>query len=216
MTKVEQKHPADELGRVLARANGILTLLSGCYEKSEARFDTGNAFVFESITAIEAMLNTATDALARLYQTCDLSVVREAEQAVQEPAIEISPVPQMSAPTPTMPIPAPAHMELQLPAAQIAQHNFGGSYLGFFGPAESAANLAERVDSILINMPLRPRLRQTEIMDKPAESFDELLEKVTALADVAAYQAHQTHQDTGLGTALEGLRADLIKLRSVA
>jgi hypothetical protein len=222
VTTAEQKHPADELGRALARANGILTLISDCYDKSEATFETGNAFVHESIIAVEAMLNGASAALAKLYQDCDLSIVREAatEANLEQPVAE---VPTVQVPVFIQPeIPPQQHVEAQspvssyVPASNYAQQNYGNSYLGFFGPAEPVSNLADKLDNILVNMPARPRAKHAEIFDKPAENYDELLQKLTALADVAAYQAHQNSADAGLGSALEELRADLIKLRSVA
>jgi hypothetical protein len=211
VTNFEQKHPADELGKALSRANGILTLLTGCFEKPSNSFETGNAFVFESITAVEAMLNTATLALGRLYQTCDLSVIRQAQVEVL-----VEPEPAIITPEPAPEVQHQMPMQLHAPVVAPMQNNYGTSYLGFFGPAEPAAELSEKIDSILVNMPARPRAKHAEIFDKPAENYDELLQKLTALADVAAYQAHQTNQDGGLGSALEELRADLIKLRSVA
>jgi hypothetical protein len=221
VTNSEQKHPADELGKALSRANGILTLLAGCFEKPSNSFETGNAFVFESITAVEAMLNTATLALERLYQTCDLSVIRQPQmESLAEPE---TPIIMQAPPTAFQPvviqpvtIQPEAPMQLQAPNYQQTQHNYGSSYLGFFGPAEPATDLSDKIDSILVNMPARPRAKHAEIFEKPAENYDELLQKLTALADVAAYQAHQSNQDGGLGSALEELRADLIKLRSVA
>ncbi len=211
----EVKHPADELGKALARANGILALLSGCYEKSSANFETGQSFVFESITAVETMLQTATDALARLYQTCDLSVIRGSVEA-QAP-VELPAVSQEQA-LPPLQFVGQQAPEVQRPS-QLAfdPQDLGGSYLGFFGPPpEAVSTLSDRLDNILVNMPAKTRSRQSEVFEKPAENYEELLQKITALADVAAFQAHQSHQDGNLLPALEGLRADLIKLRSVA
>ena len=217
---IEQKHPADELGKALARASGILTLLSGCYEKADNSFETGNSFVFESIVAVEAMLNTATNALGKLYQTCDLSVVRDVqpdapmEEVVQQaPPPVAQPAPYVQPPMMELQPPAPV---FQAPVMNTAPQHYGSSYLGFFGPAEPVASLSDKIDNILVNMPSRPRAKHIEIFDKPAETYDELLQKITALADVAAFQAHQSSTDASLGPALEDLRADLIKLRSVA
>ncbi len=235
---LEQKHPADELGKALARASGILSLLSGCYEKSNNSFETDNAFVFESIIAIEAMLSTATNALEKLYENCDLTLVREHQeeaapevvvQETQQPAPQVSysqPPVELRAPThaaqssvyqaPIYQAPAPQAHSLQAPISNSPSLPYGSSYLGFFGPAEPVSTLADKIDNILVNMPSRPRAKHVEIFDKPAETYDELLQKLTALADVAAFQAHQANTEASLGPALEELRADLIKLRSVA
>ncbi len=235
---LEQKHPADELGKALARASGILSLLSGCYEKSNNSFETDNAFVFESIIAIEAMLSTATNALEKLYENCDLTLVREHQeeaapevvvQETQQPAPQVSysqPPVELRAPThaaqssvyqaPVYQAPAPQAHSLQAPISNSPSLPYGSSYLGFFGPAEPVSTLADKIDNILVNMPSRPRAKHVEIFDKPAETYDELLQKLTALADVAAFQAHQANTEASLGPALEELRADLIKLRSVA
>lgn len=230
---LEQKHPADELGKALARASGILSLLSGCYEKSNNSFETDNTFVFESIIAVEAMLNTATNALEKLYENCDLTLVKEElpevapEVAVQEPqqavpqVLYTQPTIELRAPNqvsqaPVYQAPAPQAQSYHAPVANTAQLPYGSSYLGFFGPAEPVSTLSDKIDNILVNMPSRPRAKHVEIFDKPAETYDELLQKLTALADVAAFQAHQANTEASLGPALEELRADLIKLRSVA
>ncbi len=240
---LEQKHPAEELGKALARASGILSLLSGCYEKSTNSFETENTFVFESIIAVEAMLSTATNALETLYENCDLTLVKEQqEEATPEVAVQENqqPAPQVSYSQPAVELRAPTHAAqssvYQAPVYQAPVHQgtapqthtfqapisnspslpYGSSYLGFFGPAEPVSTLSDKIDNILVNMPSRPRAKHVEIFDKPAETYDELLQKLTALADVAAFQAHQANTEASLGPALEELRADLIKLRSVA
>ena len=232
---LEQKHPADELGKALARASGILSLLSGCYEKSNNSFETENSFVFESIIAVEAMLNTATTALEKLYENCDLTLVAEPQQEAAPEVLVQNPEPQHIAPqvsyaqqpvelrapthvsqAPTYQPPAPQPYSFQAPISSSPSFPYGSSYLGFFGPAEPVASLSDKIHNILVNMPSRPRAKHVEIFDKPAETYDELLQKLTALADVAAYQAHQANTEASLGPALEELCADLIKLRSVA
>lgn len=220
---VEQKHPADEIGKALARAGGILTLLSSCYDKSNGQFETGTSFLFESIMAVESIVDNATKSLARLYQTCDLSVVREiqvethpvtasvtimAEEAVVEPDLEEN----TPLPMPTLhPSVGRSQKRYVAPPAEA------GSYLGFFGPPEQGARLSDRMENVLAHAGAQSaQLRPAELIDRPAESYEELLQKVTAFADQAAFQAHHSPADRGLLPALEGIRADLIKLRSVA
>ncbi len=206
----EQKHPADELAKSLARAGGILTLLSGCYETETGGFATGNSFVHESIVAIEAILAKANDALGRLYQTCDLTVVRQVpvgEPVVAEEA-SASPVAETAVVLPIEAAPIVSSWQRAPQAAPMA-----GSYLSLFGPGDDNAKLADRLDHLLVKPVEAAR---TEITDRPAESYDELLQKLTAVADKAAFQAHGAGADRSLVPALEGLRADFIKLRGAA
>ena len=211
--QAELKHPADELAKSLARAGGILTLLSDCYEQDSGSFATGNSFVNESIVAIEAILNQANEALARLYQSCDLTMVRPSNTS----AVEAVPtVGQLSEPAPAANesfVYVAAHTEATGRVPPLTMPMTAGSYLSFFGPGDENAKLADRLDSLLV----RPTATSvSDIMERPAESYDELLQKLTAVADKAAFQAHQLPSDRSLVPALEGLRADLIKLRSVA
>ncbi|HEY4995355.1 MAG TPA: hypothetical protein VII21_03575, partial [Aestuariivirga sp.] len=60
---IEFKHPADEIASALSRANGILTVIGGCYDKSGNQFAIGTAYIAESIIAVDGLLNAATTAL---------------------------------------------------------------------------------------------------------------------------------------------------------
>jgi hypothetical protein len=212
--QAELKHPADELAKSLARAGGILTLLTGCYEQDSGSFATGNSFVNESLVAIEAILNQANEALGRLYQSCDLTMVRPSNASAVEAAPAVGQAPESE------PVPATVESFVYVaPRAEttarvpsFAPQMTAGSYLSFFGPGDENAKLADRLDSLLV----RPTASVADITERPAESYDELLQKLTAVADKAAFQAHQLPADRSLVPALEGLRADLIKLRSVA
>ena len=211
--QAELKHPADELAKSLARAGGILTLLSDCYEPESGSFATGNSFVHESIVAIEAILAQANEALARLYQSCDLTMVRPPNlntvEAVSAVVQVCDPVPAASESFAYVATRTEATGRVPPPATPLTV----GSYLSFFGPGDERSKLADRLDSLLV----RPTATNVaDIMERPAESYDELLQKLTAVADKAAFQAHQVSSDRSLAPALEGLRADLIKLRSVA
>ena len=59
-------------------------------------------------------------------------------------------------------------------------------------------------------------VKRNAILEKPATTYDELLAKVTAVADEAAFEAHSSNSQRSLLPALEGLRADLLKMRAVA
>jgi hypothetical protein len=221
LMSVEQKHPADEIGKALARAGGILTLLSSCYDKSSGNFETGTSFVHESIMAIEAIVENATKSLARLYQTCDLSVVREHPVEVSETVTPEAPVAETA--EAVLADEAPLTLPPLQPASERAQKRYvappaaASSYLGFFGPPEQGARLSDRLEGVLSKAGAQHfRSKSEELMDRPAESYDELLQKLTAVADQAAFQAHHSPAERALLPVLEGLRADLIKLRSVA
>ncbi|MEO9166947.1 MAG: hypothetical protein ABI230_00950 [Aestuariivirga sp.] len=206
---IEFKHPADEIANALSRANGILTVIGGCYDKTGNQFAIGTAYIAESIYAVDGLLNAATTALERLYQTCDLTVVRDAseihapEAAVEVPAETYSTLPDLALPTP-------------MPRAAMEAPQMKSSYLAAFGPSEAQLSLSERADSAVSHFkPMAPSKRET-ILDQPATTYEELLAKVTAVADQAAFQAHNSPTERSLLPALEGLRADLLKMRSAA
>lgn len=207
----EFKHPADEIASALSRANGILTVIGGCYDKTGNQFAIGTAYIAESINAIDGLLSVATTALERLYETCDLSVIRDVAETVEPEAVvaaevptEIYPERYEAAPTPVISRPV------------VENHLSKSSYLAAFGPSEAQLSLAERADSAVpMFKSMAPSKRDT-IMDQPATTYEELLAKVTAVADQAAFQAHSSPTERSLLPALEGLRADLLKMRAVA
>lgn len=200
----DHKHPADEIGKALARANGILTLLSSCFDKTNATFETGGNFVYESIVTVEAIVENANRALAQLYQTCDLTVIREAvpQPVAQDYAVaEALQFPPAAVQNDTLPfVSATKHSAPSQP--RYSAPTDSGPYLSFFGPPETTLRNADRFEQ-----------SASMLADRPAESYDELLQKLTAMADQAA---HQPPAERTLAPVLEGLRADLIKLRSVA
>ncbi len=208
---IEFKHPADEIASALSRANGILTVIGGCYDKTGNQFAIGTAYIAESINAVDGLLSAATTALERLYATCDLSVVRDVPvtaepEAVVAAEVPIETYPERYEPAPPTVISRPV-VENQLPKS---------SYLAAFGPSETQLSLAERADSAVpMFKSMAPSKRDT-IMDQPATTYEELLAKVTAVADQAAFQAHNSPTERSLLPALEGLRADLLKMRAVA
>ena len=208
---IEFKHPADEIASALSRANGILTVIGGCYDKSGNQFAIGTAYIAESIIAVDGLLNAATTALERLYATCDLSVVHDVTvtaepEAVVAAEVSIENYTERCEPAPATVISRPV-VENQLPKS---------SYLAAFGPSEAQLSLAERADSAVpMFKSMAPSKRDT-IMDQPATTYEELLAKVTAVADQAAFQAHNSPTERSLLPALEGLRADLLNMRAVA
>ena len=195
---IEFKHPADEIAKALSRANGILTVIGGCYDKPSNQFAIGTAYIAESINAVDGLLSAATTALEQLYQICDLTVIRD---AIETPGSEAVPAvePQTT---------------ISLPAVKPQREKSG--YLAAFGPSETQLSLAERADSAVpIFKSTAPSKRET-IMDQPATTYEELLAKVTAVADQAAFQAHNSPTERSFLPVIEGLRADLLKMRAVA
>ena len=211
----EVKHPADEIGKALARATGILTLLSSCYDKQSQSFETGGGYAFESILAIEAILGHAASALGKLYETCDLTLLQP-QQSEPLPQ-EVSASTQVANLPPAQEIPVfEGYLGRSVQMRRAESANLNG-YLSSFGPPEQGGRLSERADSALSrSFGLEAPVSRVPLSDRRAEDYDELLQKLTAVANQAAVM--EDHPDLGqnLAPALEELRADLIRLRSVA
>ena len=207
----ELKHPADDIGQALARASGILTVIGSCYDKQSSQFAIATSYLAESIAAIEGLLNVATSALAKLYQTCDLSVIREISSE-----LELSEMPAVL--TPSIEAQSTISEDIAEPTTtsfvgrQASEMHPKTSYLAAFGPAETAANLVERAETVVPTFRPSTPSRREMVMDQPATTYEELLAKVTAVAD----RAQNSPADRTLLPALEGLRADLLKMRAVA
>jgi hypothetical protein len=215
----DEKHPADEIGKALSRAGGILSSLTNCIDKSEIDFEISVPFVFEAVSAAEKLVSKANEELARLYEFYDLSKVetpvslpnlipiQEAETAVgeAETAADVE-VPEFSN----------DYSVPNLAAEQTVESN--GSLFGAFRPTDQVHRLATRLDSILETIPNKSRKpAPLDLADRPADTYNELFDKLTAMADAAAYQAHQSPgQSETLLPLLERLRADMIRIRNVA
>lgn len=211
----EVKHPADEIGKALARATGILTLLSSCYDKQSLSFETGGNYAYESILAIETILGNAANALGKLYETCDLTLL--------QPQHNELPQQDVAAPAQTANLPPEQEISVfegylgRTVQARRAESPSLNSYLSSFGPPEQSGRLTERADSVLPrSFGLEAQVSRVALSERHAEDYDELLQKLTAVANQAAVM--EDHPDLGqnLAPALEELRADLIRLRSVA
>ena len=223
MAAYEEKHPADEIGKALSRAGGILSSLSHCYEKSDSDFKISLPFVFEAVNVVEKLLGLATDELSRLcasYNLSKLSALVETaadEQHATEYDPAKEPVESFREEDNRAPLTdAPNDVPFRMQSPESESHTT--PYLGFFGPTEQVSRLASRLDNILEAMPTRQRTpTPEELFDRPAQTYNELLEKLTAMADAAAYQANHSHpSDQTLLPLLETLRADMLRIRSVA
>ena len=200
----EEKHPADEIGKALSRAGGILSSLTNCYEKSETDFQISMNFIFEAIMAVEKLVIQSSADLTRLYDAYDLSklvlpLATEETQLNGEAGQEEN---------------VPVDFEIDSDEEQSHER----PYRRFFPPTEQVTELATRIDHILETMPVTPKsIAAEELLDKPAQSYNELFDKLTAMVDAAADQAHQSpDSDQSLLPVLETLRADMNRIRSVA
>ena len=218
MTAQEEKHPADEIGKALSRAGGILSSLTNCYDRNETDFQISVAFMFEAVTAVEKLLGQASGELTKLYQSYDLTKLSGAQHAAPtiaeiEEHLETS-YSETGADEETEATYEPLVFNRQAESETPEDPQ----YLGFFGPSEQVSKLASRIDNILEAMPTKVRTASPdELLDRPALTYNELLEKLTAMADAAAYQAHQSPNDNQtLLPVLENLRADMLRIRSVA
>ena len=219
MTALEEKHPADEIGKALSRAGGILTSLTNCYDKNDTDFQISVQFMFEAVSAVENLLGQASAELAKLYSSYDLGKISQQGENLVLPKGDYS-----------------QGNYTNVDSSVDNQYNHEGSthtmhhqsegvsdaaepqYLGFFGPTEQVTRLADRIDSLLETMPVRPAaISANDFVDKPAMTYNELLDKLTAMTDAAAYNAHQGQDNSQtLLPVLEDLRADMLRLRTVA
>ncbi len=219
MTAIEEKHPADEIGKALSRAGGILTSLTNCYDRNDTDFQVSVQFMFEAVSAVENLLGQASAELAKLYSSYDLNKISQQTENTHSIPLEF----EFSQHNDDQ---GGGNQQYNLDGSRQDQHHQTKNvseatepqYLGFFGPTEQVTRLANRIDSLLETMPAKPTVvAASDIIDKPAVTYNELLEKLTALTDAAAYNTHQG-QDNGqsLLPVLENLRADMLRIRSVA
>ena len=218
MTAQEEKHPADEIGKALLRAGGILSSLTNCYDRNETDFQISVGFMFEAVTAVEKLLGQASGELTKLYQSYDLSKLTAAPQPETEAAEVEAHLESSFAEPEAFEEPEAAYEPLVFNRQPESQTQEDGQYLGFFGPSEQVSKLASRIENILEAMPAKARTASPdELLNRPALTYNELLEKLTAMADAAAYQAHQSPNDNQtLLPVLENLRSDMLRIRTVA
>ncbi len=218
MTAQEEKHPADEIGKALLRAGGILSSLTNCYDRNETDFQISVGFMFEAVTAVEKLLGQASGELTKLYQSYDLSKLTAAPQSETEAAGVEAHLESSFAEPEAFEEAEVAYEPLVFNRQHESQTQEDGQYLGFFGPSEQVSKLASRIENILEAMPAKARTTSPdELLNRPALTYNELLEKLTAMADAAAYQAHQSPNDNQtLLPVLENLRSDMLRIRTVA
>jgi hypothetical protein len=196
----ENMHPADELGKALSQARGIISSVINCYDRPEQNFVTGTNFIAEAMLAVEDILSKASANLSSLYEDYDLSVATGAEDVI---------APLSAA-------------EAEDDETQTSQNEEADDYqpssFGLFGQHGNISRFANKLESIVETLPPAPEpMRPEQMIEQPAQNYEELLEKLTAMADSAAYhtQSNPTAENTLL-PVLESLRNDVLRMRSVA
>jgi hypothetical protein len=178
LTVAGEKHPADEIGRALSQAGGILASLANCYDESVKNFETAPAFIAEALKAVDAILEKANTNLATLYQDYDLArVIRIETPSMTEEANRQS-----------------------ADSAEIETREVDAVNLGYFGRQQNTSRFTALPEE-------EPELTNEEMIDQPAQSYEELFQKLTAMTIAAA-------QDHSLLPVLESLRQDVERLRN--
>ena len=95
------------------------------------------------------------------------------------------------------------------------------SYMHTFGPDTLPSRLTERVEKTLGATVAAPAPKPVVAQplahtEKRAESYEDLLRKITTVSSQAASDGNGTTMDRALLPIVEGIRADLAKMRSVA
>jgi hypothetical protein len=195
------KHPADEIGRALSQAGGILASLANCYDDSEKNFELSQPFVAEALRAVEVILAKANLSLTSLYENYDLSPILEIKQlrdsAGKAEAEEDTETESESQQEEDESQAVQDEQKLQEDAdSEEAQSRYSN-----FGRPMPFVNLtlAARDDA----------MRAEDMIDQPAQSYEELFQKLTAMTIAAA-------QDQNLLPVLESLRQDVERLRNAS
>jgi hypothetical protein len=176
-----EKHPADEIGRTLSQASGILASLSNCYEENQKSFEIGQPFLSEALKAIETILAKAHSSLSNLYENYDLAAIIKIEHQIVEPETSETDSEAESEP----------------------------ANLGYFGRKQTAARFENAEDDAEDETPITAE----DMVEQPAQNYEELYEKLTAMTNAAAGSEGESRQ---LLPVLESLRQDIERIRNSA
>jgi fructose-specific phosphotransferase system component IIB len=189
----EEKHPADEIALALSRAGGILSSLSHCYNASATDFAIGASFIAEAIKSTEAILAKASESLTKLYHDYSLDALHEEPQIDEIEAVE------------------PAEEEIPvLDISRIKNRSNGSNSFSQPMPLPKRLNRLDMMQRIEDDEVENVTVEQ--MIDQPAETYQELLEKLTAMADAASTQ--QNSAENSLVPILESLRADMLRMKT--
>lgn len=224
----DTKHPADEIGKELLRAGGILSSLTNCYDRQEGVFDLGHGFVFEALSNVERMLTQAGEALRLLYENYDLEPIGENK----EDTAAVSTDAGLSAENQESLLGSGGVVSLGSATAEISTQDDDGDdgledkdaadgtrpFIDFMQSSAPVARLSDRLDEILERFPREQAfLKAAPAADTSSKTYAEFLDKLTAMADSAAIEAMRAgKKDQALAPVLESLRADVRRLRAVA
>jgi hypothetical protein len=232
----ERKHPADEIGKELLRAGGILSSLSNCYDRQIGVFDVGHGFLFEALGNVERMLRKAEEALDVLCENYDLRSINEIKKEALDAAVALASSLDLSAISATETnsgdLSAGSTTGLKGDLHGLSDDDsldeqplevedpFGGAaqFIDYLQTSESAARLSHRLDAILERFPREePPKTVAQPVDTVSKTYAEFLDKLTAMADAAAGEAARAgKKELSLAPVLDSLRADVMRLRAVA
>lgn len=193
----EEKHPADEIALALSRAGGILSSLSHCYNAGNKDFAIGSAFMAEAIKSTEDILLKANESLTRLYQDYSLASFQDeqADELVRSAAASFE---------------TTAENNSELDFVGVRRNSGGSNYKSVSELASMVSNDIE--DDLDDQSEDDSNATVEQMIGQPAQSYQELLEKLTSMVDAASYRSAE--DDTQLLPVLESLRSDLLRLKT--
>lgn len=225
----ETRHPADEIGKELLRAGGILSSLTNCYDRQEGVFDLGHGFVFEALRNVERMLTQAGESLRLLYENYDLELIgankkSDAVPAVLEGAVssvenQIEKLVAHHVADPTSVITETSAEDLEDDDQMDDENSVDGAkpFMDFMQSSAPVARLSDRLDEILERFPREAFVKVAPAVNTSSKTYAEFLDKLTAMAEAAGTEAMRAgKKDPALAPVLESLRADVRRLRAVA
>jgi hypothetical protein len=193
----EEKHPADEIALALSRAGGILSSLSHCYDVANTDFAVGSAFLAEAIKTTESILMKANESLTRLYENYSLATLQDEQADALVRA---------------------ANTSFESESENISALNFVSSKrrsnnAKYETQSTETSHLADESDVELEYSSEEEATASVEMMmQQPAQSYQELLEKLTSMVDAASYKS--ADDDGQLLPVLESLRSDVMRLKT--
>lgn len=193
----EEKHPADEIALALSRAGGILSSLSHCYDAANTDFAIGAVFLAEAIKTTEEILFKANESLTRLYQDYSLATLQDeqADELVRRASASFG---------------SASENNSDLDFVSLRQNSGRSNYRS---QSKLASVSAEEINDDLGDQSEDETSATVEQMiEQPAQSYQELLEKLTSMVDAASYRSMD--DDSQLLPVLESLRSDVMRLKT--
>jgi hypothetical protein len=198
LTQDAETHALEMLGASINRASGVLSAAGELFSNTSNQFHGGNAFAAHAITTAHALLAEASSALAELYEVASSRAEKDAAAEAENQAL------------------IEALEAERARAESLAEHQLAQD----IGDV-AEGDLAEHEEEKVLTWKVAPDERQTSRLspspDEFAQSYEELLRKVTAFEVFARQQdADGNGEDNNLLPLVESLKEDLIKLSRVA